>query len=355
LELPVLVRRLLRAASLLERPMRTASIEALVALIRSVDACCSMRLEGFRLKWRDVESAMRRPASRGPARRSLELRLRAQFDLTAGVEAQIESLEPDEICSAEFLRSLHEGFYRSWPGPVRKHEPGQLRPDPGLDLLLRQFHEVYGPIVGSGPASLIAAAAAHYRLLWMRPFPRGNGLVARLFSHGWFIKAGVPASNLWSLSRALARSQGVYENVAANAMRTRRITRDGQGPLSQRYLREFCEFFLRTIIEEIEFMRQTLEPDAIERRMLGHASACVAAGKLPGGSSLVVRELYSRGELRRGDVSGLMAVSPRTAQKVVGALVTNGFAVSPSEKGLLRPAFQANTLEHYFPGLVTAD
>jgi Fic family protein len=66
-------------------------------------------------------------------------------------------------------------------------------------------------------ARIIALAAAHHRLAWIHPFLDGNGRVIRLFSDAGFMREGLYAGGLWSMSRGLALQESTYKSLLANA------------------------------------------------------------------------------------------------------------------------------------------
>jgi len=150
----------------------------------------------------------------------------------------------------------------------------------------------------------------------------GVGRVARLFTHAWFVKAGVDSNGLWTISRGLARRKPDYQVSLANADEKRVNDYDGRGYLSQRYLGKFCQFFLGTAADQIEFIEGLLSLDGMLNRMAGYAGRREAAKELPKGSGLVLKESFLRGEIARGEVPRIIGASPRTAQKVTGKLLS---------------------------------
>ena len=149
--------------------------------------------------------------------------------------------------------------------------PGKLRPrhvkigrhvpvSPGaVPRFLARFEAVYrAPELGRIDR-VVAVPAAHHRLLWIHPFLDGNGRVARLVSHAMLRETGVGTS-LWSVSRGLARSVTDYKRALMAADEPRRNDVDGRGALSEVALTEFCEFFLRVCVDQVEFMASVLEP-----------------------------------------------------------------------------------------------
>ena len=138
---------------------------------------------------------------------------------------------------------------------------------------------------------VIAVAAAHHRFVWIHPFYDGNGRVVRLMSHAMLKRLGV-GSTLWSVARGLARNVGSYKSLLMAADGPRRNDLDGRGNLSLEALVAFCEFFLRTCVDQVEYMRSILEPAELLRRMEVFTEEEVRAGRLPKGSFLFFVRLF---------------------------------------------------------------
>ncbi|PWU14998.1 MAG: Fic family protein [Verrucomicrobia bacterium] len=333
-------------------------------------------IEGHRTKPKDIDAAIQKDFSRNPEQRCLQIQHLAHMETQSEMEIRLPSMGAREICSVEFLCWLHEGFYRRLPAELRRiddengkpHEvhPGQLREAEvsvgrhmapscrKLGAFLKRFADFYGPLVTAEPASLVAAAAAHHRLAWIHPFLDGNGRVVRLFTHAWLVKAGVDSDGLWTISRGLARRKPDYQAALANADEKRMNDFDGRGYLSQRYLGEFCTFFLSTAVDQVEFMGELLALDGMVNRIVGYAERREFAKELPRGSALVLRELFLRGEVARGDIGRIIGASPRTAQKVTGELLRRRLVASGSPKGPLHLGFPAEAAGEYFPNLYPA-
>jgi Fic family protein len=201
---------------------------------------------------------------------------------------------------------------------------------------------------------LTAAAAAHHRLTWIHPFLDGNGRVARLFAHAWFIKAQVDSDGLWTISRGLARRKADYQSALANADERRMNDYDGRGYLSQRYLGEFCQFFLGVAVDQVGFMQELLALDGMLNRISGYGERRESAKELPRGSVVVLREIFLRGEIARGEIARIVGASPRTAQKVTAELLAQRLITSNSPKGPLRLGFPADAAANFFPNLYPA-
>jgi len=373
---PALALALIRGAERLRASLHPITRALVADLVRSMNSYYSNLIEGHRTRPRDIDAALRKDFSANPAQRSLQIQHLAHVEVQAEMETRLRNMPASGICSVEFLCWLHEGFQRRLPEEFRKledqrakvHEvqPGKLRQSEvsvgrhmapagnKLRQFLERFAGFYGPLVTTNPDSLVAAASAHHRLTWIHPFLDGNGRVARLFTQAWLVKAGIDSDGLWTISRGLARRKEDYEAALANADERRVNDYDGRGYLSQRHLGEFCEFFLGTAVDQVQFMQELLALDGMLNRIAGYAERRESARELPGGSALVLRELFLRGEIARGEVARIVGASPRTGQKVTGELLSQRLVTSSSPKGPLRPGFPADAAGYYFPNLYPA-
>ena len=128
---------------------------------------------------------------------------------------------------------------------------------------LKRFEEVYGRL--SKTDSILGVAAAHHRLVWIHPLVDGNGRVARLISHAMLLET-LDTGAVWSVARRLARNVDVYKGQLAACDRTRRNDLEGRGNLSDKALAGFTDFFLRTCIDQVEFMESLMQPDRLRAR-----------------------------------------------------------------------------------------
>jgi Fic family protein len=169
---------------------------------------------------------------------------------------------PAPVVSVEFILWVHREFCSRLPEDLlwvenpQTHErqrvvPGELRkqqvrigrhiPPAATELqaFLARFAEVYASPGLSRLRKIIAVAASHHRLAWIHPFLDGNGRVARLFSHACLRELGI-RSEVWAISRGLARSVAEYKSQLMAADEPRRGDLDGRGNLTQAGLVEFC-------------------------------------------------------------------------------------------------------------------
>lgn len=375
-ELKELSLHLLRGSERIREGLHPITRDAVSRLMGSMNSYYSNLIEGHRTTPQDMDAALLKKFSGNQAQRSLQALHLAHVETQAEMELKLCTMNASDVCSADFLLWLHERLYSRLPsefqtvedqkGKLQQIEPGKLRQSEvrvghhlapssqKLSEFLGRFEEFYGPKVNALPESLIAAAAAHHRLAWIHPFLDGNGRVTRLFSHAWLIKAGVDGGGLWTISRGFARGQQEYRATLSNADEKRINDLDGRGYLSLRFLKQFCRFFLGTAIDQVEFMHGLLSLDGMQARIMGFAAKKEYAKELPSGSGLVLREIFFRGEIARGEVSRIVGVSARTAQKHIGELLAKRLVVSPSPKGPLRLEFPSEAAGSYFPNLYPA-
>lgn len=219
-----------------------------------------------------------------------------------------------------------------------------------LDAFLRRFVEGYSSSHLSRLRMIIATAAAHHRLVWIHPFLDDNGRVSRLFSYAQLRELGV-GSGLWSVARGLARNVTEYKAMLQAADEPRRGVLDGRGNLTQAGLDEFSEFFLRTCVDQVTHMESLFDPADLARRIQIWTMEEVAAGRLPKGSSLLLREALIAGEFARGQAAELTNYQERQARTVLSALLQAGLLTSDTERGKVRLAFPATVVDRWLPRL----
>ena len=198
--------------------------------------------------------------------------------------------------------------------------------------------------------SIIAAATAHHRLLWIHPFLDGNGRVARLMSHAALLEQ-LDTGALWSVARGLARNVAAYKSHLAACDLRRRNDLDGRGTLSEEALAAFTEFFLRICLDQVEFMEALIQPDKLRVRIAMWAEEETRLGNLPPKAKDVLEVLQYRGELPRGNLAEIVGTGERQARRVVEALAKHGVIKSASSRAPLHLAFPATLASRWMPGL----
>ncbi|MDZ7769975.1 MAG: Fic family protein, partial [Woeseiaceae bacterium] len=114
-----------------------------------------------------------------------------------------------------------------------------------LPRFLERFEAVYN--TAKKAETVLSAAAAHHRLLWIHPFLDGNGRVARLKSYS-MLRDALDTGGTWSIARGLARQESAYKGHLQACDMPRRNDLDGRGSRSEEALAEFTRFFLQTCL-----------------------------------------------------------------------------------------------------------
>lgn len=342
--------------------------EALADLVRSMNCYYSNLIEGHDTHPIDIERAMRNDYSADPKKRNL------QFEAKAHVAVQ-EWIDDDgmvELATAtSSIVELHRRFCELLPPELLFVEnpktgeqipvvPGELRTryvevgrhvaiSPGaVPRFLERMHKAYSLPGRIEP--ILAAACAHHRLLWVHPFLDGNGRVARLMSYA-MLRRALDTRGLWSVARGLARQEAAYKDHLAACDGPRRGDRDGRGTLSEAALASFAGFFLRTCIDQVEFMESLMRPDRLRDRILIWAEEEIRAGALPPKSDTVLKAVLYQGQVERGEVEVVLGASGRTARRVTSALLEAGALSSASTRAALKLAFPAKYAGRWMPGL----
>jgi len=243
------------------------------------------------------------------------------------------------------------------PGELRKrnvrigrHVP--IDPD-DIPAFLDRFAEAYSSPTLSKLRKVIGVAASHHRLLWIHPFLDGNGRVTRLLSHAWLRELGI-GSELWAISRGLARQVDRYKQMLAAADQPRRGDLDGRGNLTQLGLSQFCEFFLATCIDQVAFMESLLEPAELLRRIEIWCEEETRAKHLLRGSWPLLREAVVAGEFSRGRAAQITGYRTRQARTVLNTLIKRGLLVSEGPRDVVRLGFPSAIIERWLPRLYVA-
>lgn len=343
-------------------------------LIRSMNCYYSNLIEGHNTTPRDIDRALAGDYSTEPEKRALQKEAEAHI----AVQAMIDSGDDPRCLPAttEYILWLHKEFCDRLPPELLQIEnpdtgksvkiiPGHMRDGEvsvgrhmpplhqNLARFMTRFEEAYNSATLSKAGKVIAAGAAHHRLLWIHPFYDGNGRVARLMSYAMLLRMEA-GSTLWSVARGLARNVAQYKKLLEAADSPRQGDRDGRGSLSEAALVEFCKFFLEVAIDQIDYMSSLLDTDELSRRIRLYCEDEIAAKRLPKGSDRILREALLTGEFERGKAPDITGYKERQAREVVGTLLKAGLLVSDSLRAPVRLGFPLDVLERWFPRLYPA-
>ncbi len=333
-------------------------------------------IEGHNTRPKDIERALA-GAELGPETRPLALEAKAHVIVQRKIdEMHLNGTLPSPT-SVEFLCWVHRMFYEEMPEEFRFVErpdgtrvdivPGEFRQKDADDVVVGRHHppsservnafmdhfaKRFGAAENWASTRIIAIASAHHRLNYVHPFPDGNGRVSRLMSHAMAQRAGVGGFGLWSISRGLARGlkdRGEYKRMMDYADSPRRGALDGRGNLSAAALKDYCEWFLSVVLDQIKFSAFMFDLDRLEPRFRALVADLVEDKRAPDLIGAVLRH----GSMERGEAHLALKTSERTARNTVGTLVKAGFLKSSSPKTPVRIAFPLDYRERLFPNLFT--
>jgi len=370
-----------RSASLGTR-QHPVTLHTLRELLRIINSYYSNLIEGHNTHPYDIVRAMQEEYDSEPAKRNLQLESVAHISVQRIMEEQLQTEPLINIAGQEFLCFLHREFFKLLPIEfqiMRRPEsgreslvvPGELRIEPvrvgqheppghdSLAAFMTRFGEVYAPEKLYGANKLVAAAAAHHRLMWIHPFLDGNGRVARLFTEAYLHRIPVHGFGLWSVSRGLARRNADYKAMLSWADAPRRNDLDGRGSMSNEGLVKFCRFFLEICLDQVDYMGTLLQLDGLVERVRNYVQLRGTAmiPNPPGADNLrieaakMLQEVLLRGEVSRGEVIEASGLKERTGRNLLAQLVAEGLLVSDTPKGEVRIGFPIQAAGWFFPEL----
>lgn len=341
---------------------------ALAGLVRSMNCYYSNLIEGHDTHPIDIERALRNDYSADPRKRDLQLEAKAHIIVQEWIDAgalrgratTVDGMMemhrrfcahlPDDLLWVE--DSLSRERSRVVPGALRRRDVRvgrHVAVSPGaLPRFLDRFAASYARL--GRVDAVLAAAAAHHRLLWIHPFLDGNGRVARLMAHAILLDA-LETGGVWSVARGLARDESGYKRHLAECDLARRNDLDGRGTLSEEALAGFTRFFLEVCLDQVRFMRGLVEPNRLRARILRWAEEQVRGNALPPKAGTVLEAVLYRGEIPRGDVAGIVGATDRHARRITAALIEAGVLASTGPRAPLRLSFPATLAAQWMPGL----
>jgi Fic family protein len=350
------------------RSLPESLLASLADLVRAMNCYYSNLIEGHDTHPVDIERALKNDYSKDARKRDLQLEAKAHIAVQKWIDG---GALIGRAVTSEGIREIHRRFSEELPDdllwvedPVTKERvrvaPGELRTrdvrvgdhiavSPGaVPRFMTRFEGVYRAV--NKTESILGAAAAHHRLVWIHPFVDGNGRVARLMSHAMLLNT-LDTGAVWSVARGLARKVDAYKGHLAACDQPRRNDLDGRGSLSEEALAAFTDFFLRTCIDQVTFMEELMQPDRLRARILLWAEEEIRLGTLPPKSGNILEAVLYRGELPRADAASVVGASERHARRIVSALVECGVLAADRARAPLRLVFPAALAARWMPGL----
>lgn len=363
-------RRVFELSHALRGSLHPATLGALRELVRSMNSYYSNSIEGQGTHPGNIDRALKADFSKRPdvARRQRLALAHIEAERELETRATQQGWRDADALQSDFLLASHRALYgrlseedrRSPDGVVIA--PGMARTDDvsvglheapahaSLPAFFRRMDEVY-PRLRGVDALLYGIAAAHHRFAWVHPFVDGNGRACRLQTHcALFSLSG----GLWSVNRGLARNRDNYYSHLANADQPRHGDLDGRGNLSERMLREWCEYFVATCLDQVAFMRRMLDLDGLRERIAALVAVRAQSPSHPHYRPEAIQPLHHTlvlGPVARGDFVRMMGIPERTAQRTLAQLVKDELLVSDGPKLPVRIGFPLDALSTLFPNL----
>jgi Fic family protein len=365
-----LVFELSSSASAFRASLPEGMVEALGDLVRSMNCYYSNLIEGHDTLPIEIEQALAEDYSRNKERKDLQFEAKAHIatqrwidggalrGCATTVSAVLEThyrfegaLPPDLLWVTNPRTKQREhvipGETRTFDVQVGRHVPVS----PGaIARFMRRWEIAYGKL--SKFDTVLQAAAAHHRLVWIHPFADGNGRVARLISYAMLLEA-LNSGGIWSIARGLSRSEKAYKGHLAACDLPRRNDLDGRGSLSEETLAEFTTFFLDVCLDQVQFMTKLMQPNALRKRIMDWAKEEERLGGLLPHSTRVLAHILTHRELERKDVTEVVGFDGRKARRVTALLHKRGIITAPTHRAPFRIALAlpAAVAPSFMPGL----
>lgn len=341
---------------------------ALAEFVRSMNCYYSNLIEGHDTHPVDIEKALNNDFSQDPKKRDLQHEAKAHIEVQrwiddgglAGKESTVAGICETHRRFTELLPEDLRWVENPATGERIEVLPGGLRTrdarvgehvaiSPGaLSRFMDRYEARYSEL--GNFETLLAAAPAHHRLLYIHPFADGNGRVTRLISYAMLLRA-LDSGGLWSIARGLARKYADYKKHLVACDHVRRGERDGRGHLSEAALTDFTRFFLLVCIDQVEFMASLMQPKRLRDRILDWAVEEIRYGRLPERSPRVLDAILFRGSLPRSEVSEIVGQGVRSARNITNALCNAGIIAAAGPRDDWRLAFPAKLAPRITPGL----
>lgn len=379
-ELKDMAQEVIVASATLEGRIANQTASALGDRLRFLNSYHSNLIEGHKTSILDIEAALQKKYSDDEQRRYAQILCAAHVNAERLLMKEVRIAPPKNVCAFDFVGRIHRTFYEQLPcehqfthssGGFTQHSvlPGKMRDNhvslddgltshgPDANLLpdkYEEFSQLYAPFNFHGDERLIAAAAAHHRLVWLHPFRDGNGRVARLFSGLYMAAIGLNRSNLWSLSRGFSRDKQWYMTNLQSAD----SPSSDQNGFAQDFFADYCLYFLEVCLDQIQFMDKILGLHRIDARIEGYIrdrdKRRGALDPLDQRAGKLLKALFLQGEIARGDAQSIMGMdnqSNRHARRIVSQLAGEGLVCSTSHRAPLTIGFPTKILRYYFPDI----
>lgn len=382
-KLEALAIELMEKASKLSGALNPITTAAIADFLRPMNSYYSNLIEGHDTHPLDIDRALKNNYSKDKAKRDLQKEAHAHIRVHKKIA---DEFNEGKILflpySASFLKETHKIFYDFLPddfrfvktkeGETKEVIAGEFRDievEVGrhvaphfkkLDAFVERFENTYNPKNLDNKLKtkrVISIAASHHRLAWIHPFLDGNGRVVRLFSDANFMYENLHASGLWSISRGLARTNTEYKERLANADSVRHGDYDGRGNLSNKFLVEFCEYFLNIAIDQINFMHSVIDTTNMLKRIEGFADLMILKGHIKPEAKYILVDLFLKGKISKAEAMRITNTSDKTIKLIAESLMNLDLLTMSKESITMMyyVKYPLNFSPLIFPGLYPAD
>ncbi len=371
---------LARAAALIAEGHRLESAAgqlgaALRPLLRSMNSYYTNKIEGQHTRPADIERALHQQfdADEKQARRQRLALAHIQ------AEEELEGALPGTrtaLYAPEFVQRIHANLYSRLPSAEQVSDDGEkvvpgrfrssgrvtagqhLAPEAGeIPGLMEVWQKRYSVLPGQEQA-VVGAVCSHHRLLWIHPFPDGNGRSARLHTHLMLTALG-QTQGLWSPLRGMARQQDAYYARLNNADLPKRNDLDGRGPLSQEELVAFASWLLDVCLDQASFMRSQLSLATFKERLRDLLLSLAARPWSIGSESSVLKVealealhyTAISGPIERARFMAMTGLAPRVARRILSSLLHFGVLKAATSRAPVTFAIPLESLRFLFPRL----
>jgi Fic family protein len=350
--------------------------QAIAPRLRAMNSYYTNKIEGQHTRPADIDRALANQYDADLKQARKQRLAVAHIAAEIELEGRAAGLSRQALYAPALVADIHAALYNRLPEADRRTDEGDDTIVPGawrtqqvaagrhvapppdeVPGLLEAWSSRYAALPGL-EQTIVGAACAHHRLLWIHPFRDGNGRAARLHSHLIFHALGL-TQGLWSPMRDLARAQADYYARLNNADLARRHDYDGRGALSQEELVAFAAFFLSTCQDQAEFMAGKLDLGDLRGR-LADLLAWLAAHPWQIGSEKsvikpdaleAVHYVALTGPVERARFMAMTGLPERTARRLLASLLDWGLLVSASPRAPVGFAVPLASLRFLFPRL----
>ncbi|MBN2824913.1 MAG: hypothetical protein JXQ76_06310 [Campylobacterales bacterium] len=180
----------------------------------------------------------------------------------------------------------------------------------------------------------------YYFLLWSQPNSQVNN-----FMLDAMLKSLIPNYGLWYMM------QGFNEKSQQYKQYTQDIEIDAFTKS-----KEFLEFMLKIALKQITTMQKYLTIEYLYTKLNDYISYSrleyTPCPSLPKHTELLTKELLIKGEIKRGEVKGIINREQRSATQLIYKLLELDYITTDSPKGSIRLHFTIEMAQFIFPSLL---